>query len=165
MTFKPKSFFEMQYYFTILAHGKELYRSFKKIEIFFTWHSFNSNLIKIKTFNKSLVLKFNCKKTVTSKDNFVKYFKNQTIASRKSAEKIFCTIALVKKKKYMGNIYSKFFKLNLFLFKKLNITGFLIHSYSLKYSKLTFDNFSMVSSNLKYTLWDIIIYFIFFEIH
>ena len=116
--------------------------------------------LKIKISNKSSVFKYICRKTETSVNNFIKYFGNQIISLRKNFEKIFCTIASAKKKKSIKNVYSKFFKLNLFLCKRKKLTGFLINSYSLKNTKLTIDDFSLFNSNSKYTIWDIIIYFI-----
>jgi len=165
MTQKPFYFFESQYCFQILDQGKEFYKSLKNIEKLFILENLKYNMNKIQNIKKKLFFLNNSEKILGLKCHINVHFKNQINLWQKKLMHILGKFIRGKQYKHKKNLFSKIFKFNLFICKEKKISGFLIHNYSLKYSKFLINNTLQNNKDLNSSIWDTIAYFIFFQIH
>ena len=165
MTQKPFYFFESQYCFQILDQGKEFYKSLKNIEKLFILENLKYNMNKIQNIKKKIFFVNNSEKILRLKCDINIHFKNQINLWQKKLMHILGKFTGGKQYKHKKNLFSKIFKFNLFKCKEKKISGFLIHNYSLKYSKFLINNTLQNNKDPNSTIWDTIAYFIFFQIH
>lgn len=156
--------FRSRHYSSIYDHGKELVRYIKNIE-----KKISNKNNKSRQLKKKIYEKYSCnsdfKKIINLNKNFYIPSIYQTIHFQKLLGKILDIFIYTRQKKNILDIYSKFFKLNLYLCTKKKISGFLIHHKLLKYSKFVLNKNSPISRNIKNTIWNMINYFNFFQIY
>ena len=151
--------------FQMFDQSKEVFRNTHMVE-----KNFFNRVSEFKSFRKKILYEENCLLFNFKKKNFLKidlknYFKQQENESMQKIKKSVETLIRFRKKKLFLNIYTNFFKLNLYCCKGEKIFGFFVQNNSLRYSKFVIANNLDDFIKSVSVIWNLVIYFIFFQIH
>jgi len=145
--------------------GKECFRYIKNIEKKFSTEEMKKKNFKSHKLQRTKALNLYSTKTFESQFNHTSDLENQKTIFSKKIKFVLKNFICVQKKKVINNVFSNLFKINLLTCKLKEISGFLMYTNSLRYSKFIISGNALFTQAIDQTISNIIKYFTFFQIH